>query len=140
MTRTFVAVSPKPNRRHRLRTALESHDGLTGRTWGMCFGSVSPRGYTVCYTEYVSGHLNASRKGGMRAYENGVRNDGLGLGRGGGGIVVVRPVQLSRECARRSEGGGPAGQRGGRRGLKREGGTEQKTTHADHSRTSMDSE
>jgi hypothetical protein len=51
----------------------------------------------------------------MRAHEYRVRDDGLRLGSSGGGVIVVRVVPLSRECAGRSEGGGPVGQRGSTR-------------------------
>ena len=82
----------------------------------MFFGSVSPAGYTLCckketcqgtsesFTE-VNEHVRV-------AYENRVRDDGLRLGRRGGGVVVVRIVPLSRECAGGSVGGGPVTQRG----------------------------
>ena len=40
-------------------------------------------------------------------HKNRVGNDRLRLGRGGGWVVVIGTVQLSRERARRSVGGGP---------------------------------
>jgi hypothetical protein len=75
--------------------------------------------------------LHAPRENRMYAHEHGVRDDGLGLSRGGGGVVVIGRVQAGRECAWRSVRRGPIGQRG-RTSLERDCSTEQKAAKASH--------